>query len=383
MTVRHIRTERASSTGVEGHDVPFGSNGIRLSPGGWLVVLILVAVLFHSVPVIWERLEPLAPEDDYRVPFRLSHDYWTVQRYCRDIAAGDKTIVLGDSVIWGHYVGRRQTLPHYLNQLAGKDQFVNLGVDGIHPAAMQGLVEHYGRDIVNKKVVVHCNLLWISSERHDLSSQKESTFNHPTLVPQFYPQIPCYNESLSSRLSIVVGRQVPFLGWVDHLQIAYFQDMDFASWTLEHPRANPLDAITLKLPSPNEPPSPEPVAKPWTVKGLRQFNPSWVELDRSLQWHSFRRTVDILQRRGNTVFVLVGPFNEHMLGEESLATYRSRKREVATWLRQQGIPHYVPDALPSDTYADASHPLAEGYRELAERLLEDSNADSQFFAQDT
>ena len=129
MTVRRVSIQQPSSTGAGDRGASFASNEIRLSPRGWLVVLILVAAVFHLTPAAWERLEPLDSKDDYRVPFRLSHDYWTVRRYCRDIAAGDKTIVLGDSVIWGHYVGPQQALPHYLNRLSGRDQFINLGVD--------------------------------------------------------------------------------------------------------------------------------------------------------------------------------------------------------------------------------------------------------------
>ena len=37
------------------------------------------------------------------------------------------------------------------------------------------------------------------------------------------------------------------------------------------------------------------------------------------------------------------------------------------------IPHAVPAALASDLYADASHPLADGYRVLADRLYEDES----------
>jgi len=364
-----VARQEDQSLGAEEREVPFSSNEVRLSPRGWLVALCVTVVLLYAIPVLWQRIETFKPETDYRVPYRLSHDYWLIRRYCRGLASEDKTLVLGDSVVWGHYVSKDQTLTHYLNELGGADRFVSLGIDGIHPAAMAGLVEHYGGDISGKKIVVHCNLLWTSSERHDLSSQKEASFNHPKLVSQFLPPVPCYKESISRRLGVVVGREVPFFGWVDHLRIAYFQTMDIAAWTIEHPYANPVRALTLELPSPDEPPSPEPVAKPWTAKGMRQFKPPWVELDESLQWRCFRRTVEILQRRGNEVFVLVGPFNEHMLGEESLRVYRTRKRAVGAWLSEQGIPHYVPAVLPSEDYADASHPLAAGYRKLAQQLL--------------
>ncbi len=141
-----------------------------------------------------------------------------------------------------------------------------------------------------------------------------------------------------------------------------------ATWTLEHPYDNPLQQVTLELPSPDEPPSPPPDARPWSAKGIEPFAPDWVPLDESLQWRFFQRTVRLLRDRGNQVFVLVGPFNEHMLTEAGLRGYAELKDQVAEWLTEQGIPHYVPPALASDLYADASHPTAAGYAELARSL---------------
>ena len=70
------------------------------------------------------------------------------------------------------------------------------------------------------------------------------------------------------------------------------------------------------------------------------------------------------------MFVLVGPFNEHMLTHDSRRVYEERKRGVENWLKQEGVAHFVPPALPSKCYADASHPLADGYAMLAKELLE-------------
>ena len=158
-------------------------------------------------------------------------------------------LLIGDSVIWGHYVASEETLSHYLNEAAGGPKFANLGVDGIHPIAMSGLLEYYGTPIVSKDVILQCNLLWMSSPRHDLRTDKAFSFNHPKLVPQFYPRIPCYAEPLSGRIGIAIGRHVPFLGWTDHLRIAYFGNTDLPNWTMEHPYEDPLRAITLELPS--------------------------------------------------------------------------------------------------------------------------------------
>jgi hypothetical protein len=44
---------------------------------------------------------------------------------------------------------------------------------------------------------------------------------------------------------------------------------------------------------------------------------------------------------------------------------------IADWLQRSGVAHVVPETLPSALYADASHPLTEGYAELARRLWRD------------
>jgi len=364
-------SERVGHLPADQAAVPFGSNEVRLSPREWAIALIIIAVVFCFAPIVWERAERLEIEPDYRIPFSLGSDYWIYDRYCRAICAQDKTLVIGDSVIWGHYVAKEQTLSHHLSAIAREERFANMGVDGIHPAALAGLMEYYGRAISGKNVILHCNLLWMSSERHDLQTEKEFSFNHPRLVPQFFPRIPCYRELFAGRLAIVIERRLPLYGWTNHLRVAYFESMDIPTWTVERPYANPIGAITLELPSPDEPPSPEPVAESWRKRRIAKFNPPWVELEVSFQWASFKRTIEILKRRGNRVFVLLGPFNEHMLGTESLATYNKRKLEVEAWLQESKLPYYVPAALPTDSYADASHPMGEGYAMIARQLFED------------
>jgi len=351
-------------------DVPFSSNAIRLSQREWVIALVIVAALFCLIPAGWERIEAFEPDDDYRVPYGLSDDYWMYSRHCRSACGQGRIPVIGDSVVWGHYVSADETLSHYLNEIGGFPRFANAGVDGTHPAALAGLIEYYGRSISGKKVVLHCNLLWMSSEKHDLQSEKEFAFNHPRLVPQFYPDIPCCKEPASGRISAIIERNLPFLSWTSHVRAAYLQNSDLPTWTLENPYRNPIGAVTLELPSPDQPPSPKPVAEPWTRKGIARINPSWVELQTSFQWSCFKRTVDILDHRGNRVFVLVGPFNEHMLKADSQRIYTRTRSEVEAWLQERRIACYIPPALPSDYYADASHPLSEGYAMLAGLLLE-------------
>jgi hypothetical protein len=350
--------------------VPFGSNDVRLSLREWAVAVAIAGAVLYLAPRLWERAERFEPAPDARIPYSLGNDYWMFGRWSALACAERKDLVIGDSVVWGHYVRSDQTLSHHLNALAGRALFANLGVDGIHPAALSGLIEEYGGAISGRNVILHLNLLWTSSEKHDLQTTKEFSFNHPDLVPQFFPRIPCYRRSTSEKLDVVIGRQLPFAAWATHLRIAYFGGADIPSWTLEHPYADPLRRITLELPSPDEPPSPAPVAKPWTEQDLARFDAQWVDLGTSIQWRFFRRAVEILQRKRNRVFVLVGPFNEHMLTPGSLEVYNLRKDEVEAWLKGRDIPYFMPAALPSDQYADASHPLSEGYAMLARRLFE-------------
>ncbi len=93
-----------------------------------------------------------------------------------------------------------------------------------------------------------------------------------------------------------------------------------------------------------------------------------MSLDSSLQWQAFQRLVGILRERGNDVLVVLGPFNEHIMADENRAAFRKLRDGIDAWLSQNQIPHLVPEPLPSPLYADASHPLTEGYELLAKRL---------------
>ena len=349
----------------------FGSNAVRLSGVEWAFVGVSLSLLVCFGPKLWERFEKFELAHDYRLPYELGNDYWLYNRYCRWACDRYETLVIGDSVIWGHYVPKNNTLSHYLSEAAGGNKFANLGVDGIHPAALAGLMRYYGREITDKNVILHLNPLWMSSRKHDLQTEKEFHFDHPKLVPQFTPKIACYKESNSKRLSVVIERYVPFLSWTSHLRKVYFDSMDLATWTIEHPYKNPLRAITLELRGPKDEGQGEHIS--WVEKGIAKQDFQWVELETSLQWTFFRGTVDVLKARGNRVLVLVGPFNEHMLKGESIEAYGKMKREIETWLLQNNIAYYMPPALPSNLYCDASHPLSEGYAMLARQLFKNED----------
>jgi hypothetical protein len=346
------------------------SNAIRLTGRQWIGLALFMVALYALTPVAWQRAEKLEVGPDYRIPFALSSDYWLWNRVAAQSAATHDTVLLGDSVVWGVYVKPGETLSHYLNSLEGKDRYANLGVNGTQPVALAGLIEHYGDGIRNKRVILHCNPLWMSSPKRDLREQEEMNFNHSELAPQFVPWIPCYKKSISDRIDRVIDRSLAFRGWSLHLQNAYFGDggapRPIPDWILEHPYGNPLDAVTLKVPPPGDELQQEPI--PWIGRIPRENMP-WVDLAGSLQWKSFQRAVEVLEKRGNSVFVLVGPFNEHLLTDASRVKYSEVKRGIEDWLKERKIPYYVPEALPSEQYGDASHPLSAGYALLAKQLL--------------
>jgi len=373
---------------IEIPETPF-VNEMRLNARHWATVLVILTVITVLTPRLWKKLECFQTGPDYRIPYALSKDYWLYERRLQQIAPTN-VVVLGDSVMWGEYVLPDGTLSHFL-QSGQPGKFVNAGVNGLFPLALEGLVRYYGGPLRGRKVIVHCNVLWMSSPKADLRTEKEERFNHAELVPQFVPRVPCYKADLNHRLSAVVERNFPFSQWVTHLQNTYFGQKSILNWTLEedgsdpphYPNAykNPFAQITFAIPA--EPANdPErgprsPRHKPWSTtgtsgspgEGSTRFE--WVELDQSLQWAAFQRLVKLLESRDNDVFVVVGPFNEHIMAEENRPAFRRLRDGIADWLEKNHVPHVVPATLPSALYADASHPLTEGYQRLAGELWSD------------
>jgi len=368
------------------NEVPFGVNEVRLNGRQWVATLVVLACVTWLTPVLWQKIERFDTGPDYRIPYALSKDYWLYSRRLRQVTDARKVVLLGDSVVWGEYVLPDGTLSHFLNENAGTtDQFVNGGVNGLFPLAQEGLVKNYAKALHRRKVILQCNVLWMTSPKADLSTEKEEQFNHAQLVPQFFPRIPCYKAGANDRLNAVIENHVDFLAWVAHLQNAYYGQKSILNWTLEddggspprYPNAykNPLSQITLSVPaafaqdSQRGPKSPR--HRPWTASGQGPTRFDWVGIDASLQWQAFQRAVATLRARGNDVLVLLGPFNEHMIAEDNRPVYRALHDAIVAWLKQNQVPTVAPEPLRSELYADASHPLTDGYQLLAAQLYSD------------
>src|SRR3954471_12555094 len=200
-------------------------NEMRLSGRLWLLVAAIVLAFIALAPWTWKKVERFDTGPDYRIPYSLSKDYWLYERRLQELPATG-AVLLGDSVIWGEYVLPDGTLSHFLSAEAGQPgAFSNAGVNGLFPLALEGLVKHYGAALRNRKVILHCNLLWMSSPKADLQTTKEEHFNHSRLVPQFFPRIPCYRADASERFGVLVERSLPVMSWVNHLQNVSFDQM--------------------------------------------------------------------------------------------------------------------------------------------------------------
>jgi hypothetical protein len=352
----------------EPHEVAF-SNAVRLTGREWLFVGLFTVSLAALAPSLWRQTEELEVKPDDRMPHELSNDYWLYERFAEQAAERYDTMVLGDSVVWGEFTTRQGTLSHYLNEHKGQERYANLGLAACHPLALAGLVEHYARSVTGKRVLLHCNPLWLTSPRADQRDEKATDFNHPRLVPQFLPRIPSYKAEMSERIGIVVEQHLPLSRWTTHLQQAYYDRTDIPSWTMEHPYDNPARPLTRGLAPVDD--TLLYLPQPWYKRGIGKQDYPWVDLETSLQWQAFQRVVTILRERDNRLFVLVGPFNEHLMTAESLKRYHEVKATIAAWLGDQQVPHAVPPPLPSELYGDASHPLAGGYALLARQLRDE------------
>jgi hypothetical protein len=361
----------------------FGTNGIRLTPVQWVVTILASLAIVAVVPRMWYQAEGFEAAASYRVPYAVSADYALYERHVASAEAND-VLVIGDSVIWGEYVSRNGTLSHFLTESQDERVYVNAGVNGLFPLALEGLVKNYGTAIANRKVILHCNMLWMSSPEADLNTKKERVFNHVELVPQFRLRIPCYRADVTERTAIVARRTLPHLRWVRHLQVAYYDGASVPDWTLQddgkypptYPNAyrNPLDPIRWAVPTESLPDAQRGIEssrhQPWNAAGRGQQIFEWVALDGSLQWAAFQRLVKLLRHRGNDVLVVMGPFNEHMVSESSRAGYQANKEQAEAWFQGQSVPVISPTVLPSELYGDASHPLTGGYKKLAAELLD-------------
>ena len=117
MSKQKIRKDAAAET----ESVQF-SNAVRLTGWEWIVVGVFTIALVLFAPTLWKQFESFPLEADYRMPHDLSNDYWLFERWTGMAAGHFDTLLIGDSVIWGEYTNRQETLSHYLNEIGGRER---------------------------------------------------------------------------------------------------------------------------------------------------------------------------------------------------------------------------------------------------------------------
>ena len=140
----------------------FSSNEERLNLLEWAAVLAILLCVAHFWPIIGAELEAFETKSDYRMPYLLCEDYWMFQRCVQKASKRFPAVIIGDSFVWGQYVGAAETISHEINRLTNEELLFNLGVNGLHPAAMGGILRYYGKDIRDTGVILHLNLLCMS-----------------------------------------------------------------------------------------------------------------------------------------------------------------------------------------------------------------------------
>ena len=363
-------------------------NPFQLDGKLWVFAVAIVAVVVLLLPEFGARPGMFGTGPAYRVPYDLSKDYWLYNQHLNRAAEKRASVfVVGDSVVWGEYVRSNGTLSHFLNERLGDTagpRFVNAGINGLFPLALDGLIAQYGRPMRGRRVILHCNLLWMSSREADMSDEKEQAFNHQPLVPQRPGAVPCYKADLDTRLGHLADHAVPVFAFANHLQIAHLESKSIPEWTLAtdgkwppaYPNtyANPLRPLL--QPSPGEPASDPDRGtdserhRPWYARGLKAQTFDWVQLWDSIQWASFQRAVQRLRGWRCDVLVVLGPFNTHMIAKENRKAYDLVSGGVQQWLYENQVRYIVAETLDSDLYGDASHPLTRGYQVMADQLWE-------------
>lgn len=351
------------------------SNAFLLSGKEWLVTIGIFLVLTIGVYTQWPKWERLTAGPDYRSTCweaRMS-DYYAFSQWISHARDHYKILLIGDSVIWGQEVDNDQTISHFINGQLGGEMVANAGMDGLTPAALEGIVKHYGKGLHDTHAIVELNPLWMSSPKRDLRTDWK--FHHPRLVHQFDRRISYYKD-VNERLGYAIEHALRIPPFVRHLMVSYYDNKSVASWLIENPYRNPFAAITFHTP---------PLMREKQGRGTdwqsRIKNPAkWKPVDdpfidpaASIQFEGFLTALDVLKKRNVSTFVLLGPYNTWNLTPESKARLFAMLDTIGATLTERGIPYFdaTRDLIPSGGYGDQCHALADGHALLAAALAND------------
>ena len=343
--------------------IPDNSNGLVLKSKELTAVAVAVLLLtLVALPYSWRKFRKVEIPRGFRLAEELRDDYYGYRLVAGAVCEKYPAVFLGDSVVWGKYVANANTLPELVNRGLGRDEIGNLAVDGLHPVALERLLRDHGGDIRGKRVFLYWNPLWMNAPLYDLSGREEFSINHPRLLPQFDRSLMSYRAKFDDRWSALLEQNVDFCAWLRHFRAAYCANRDVKRVLASGDKLTPY--------VPAEPDRRADGTASWEKNGIGKQDWPWVKTADSRQYAAFRRVIELLRKRGNKITVVLGTVNPHMQSAGSLERYRALRAEVKADLERSGVGFIELPELESAEYADASHPLAGGYRKLAAHLLE-------------
>lgn len=330
-----------------------------------LAVFAAVLIIFPMLLRCWEKI---TLPDDFRLPYVNRDNYYFYSR-CADIETQRSDyLLLGDSAIWGMYASNSGTLSAQLNRMQKKYRFGNLAIDGLHPVAMQTLMENFGDSIKNRKVLIYFNPLWVNSAKYDLSSTEKFTVNHPELLPQF-GNIASYEASFDKKAGILLDRKCLFFSQLKHIRNCFYNNGDFKTHLVNTGTSNPFAPLRREITA--EEKEHKGTSENYLTRRIPIQHWEWVSLSKSRQWQALVNTAEYLQKQGNQVTVMIGVINPGLLDKSTLSGLRQLRLDAAELLAQKKINSIMLPELDAKLYADASHPLESGYTEIAKALLKE------------
>ena len=321
------------------HSSTSDSDTLLLSGWQWLVVIVLYAGACLFLDRAWFGWERFEAGTDYRLPCfgeRMS-DYWEFRRWTRRAGDEYQVYLIGDSVIWGQEATNEQTISHYLNEQYGQEIFANMGIDGLHHAAIHGLVKIHGESLGGKHVFLQFNPFWMSDANYDLRGTWKDYY-HRRLIPQVNRRIEYDDHTLEQRVAVAVENRMPVFSLVRHVMVNSFGNQSVQQWMIKHPYKNPFAALNFEA-APLWAQAPGPGVS-WQAKNMGRQNLTWLATDQSLQWGYFQGAVKALHKRDAKVFVLLGPYNAYMFTDESRARLDKLLSQVKRWLDDNEVPYF-------------------------------------------
>lgn len=340
-----------------------------LSVRGWSGVLVVFVLVVIGLPRAWVAVESFDPELNWRQPTRVAEDYWQIHRWLRAAERKESIVILGDSVVWGEFAKPNETLAAHLSMINGENEFANLGVQGLYPVALLGLLKI---EAPRSPPLLLFNPIWMTSARRDLSllaSERETvSVNHQALLPQWIGSPVSYRATLEERLSRWGLQQSQLRRWSNHLSYEHLDGQDLPTWLRAHPSRFPWQASDGIVLGPEDEPG-QPIRRRLIPENSISYE--WVEPDDSLQYQAFLKCVELLSQHGKPPCVLLASLSSSGRTPECLNSESQIAQRLRDDLEQRQIA-VVNLKASSEVMADASHPTPDGYRAWAETIQHES-----------